>query len=130
MFCDFCFFSSATLPSSCLGFYRVLSRSPSVGPSTGHIIGLIVPANSNLVSSGLGLRPERRFVVVSFLFLSFLFFFISFLFAFILVFFFGCTFVPWICSWYYFAVSDTGWYTTAPQHRSLVWWYCVHVTMA
>ena len=33
--------------------------TPSVGPSAGHIIGLIVPANRNLVPSGLGPRSER-----------------------------------------------------------------------
>ena len=41
----------------------------SVGPSPRHIIGLIVPANSNRVPSGLGLRPARMhevFVSVSF----------------------------------------------------------------
>ena len=82
----FCFCPSAlqldgSLPSSFLfcyllsylGFRLVLSCRLSVGPSPGHIIGLIVPANSNLVPSGLGLRPERMLVVVpvSFLFLSF-----------------------------------------------------------
>ena len=34
-------------------------------PSVGHIIGPTVPANSNLVPSGLGLLPERMFVIVS-----------------------------------------------------------------
>ena len=38
---------------------HVYSCLPSVGTSSGHIIRLIVPANSNLVPSGLGLRPER-----------------------------------------------------------------------
>ena len=41
-------------------FRLVLSCRPSVvGPSPGHIIRLIVPADSTLVPSGFGLRPER-----------------------------------------------------------------------
>ena len=56
----------------------VLSCRPSVGPSHGHIIRLIVPANSNLVRSGLGLRPARMYEVFCFIFLSFLFFSFSF----------------------------------------------------
>ena len=79
----FCFCPSAlqldgSLPSSFLfcyllsylGFRLVLSCRLSVGPSPGHIIGLIVPANSNLVPSGLGLRPERMLIFASF-FVSF-----------------------------------------------------------
>ena len=49
------------------------------GPSNGHIIGLIVTANSSLVPWGPGLRPERMLVskLVSFFFsvLSFRFLF-------------------------------------------------------
>ena len=82
----FCFCPSAlqldgSLPSSFLfcyllsylGFRLVLSCRLSVGPSPGHIIGLIVPANSNLVPSGLGLRPDRMHDDFGFvcLFLSF-----------------------------------------------------------
>ena len=66
----FLFFSPVSLPSSCLVFRLVFSCRPSVGPSAGHIVGLIVPANSNLVPSGLGLRPERMFVSFHFSFLS------------------------------------------------------------
>ena len=63
-------------------YVRVPCR-PSVGPSTGHtIIELIVPANSNLVPWGLGLRPERMLVFISFFFISFLFFSFLFLFCF------------------------------------------------
>ena len=53
------------------------SSSSFYCPSAGHIIWLTVPANSNLVSSGPGLLPERvMFVFVSFfiifsLFISF-----------------------------------------------------------
>ena len=56
----------------------VLSCRPYVAPSHGHIIGLIVPANSNRVRSGLCLRPPRMYVVFCFIFLSFLFFSFSF----------------------------------------------------
>ena len=45
-----------------------------------HIIGLIVPANSNLAPSGLGLRRERTFVLFSFFF-SFLFLSVSSIFT-------------------------------------------------
>lgn len=38
-----------------------------------HIIGLILPANSSLVPSRLGLRPERMFAFRFIFFLSFLF---------------------------------------------------------
>ena len=48
-------FSALSLPSfSFLVFRLVLTCRPSVGPSTGRIMGLIVPANSNLVPSGFG----------------------------------------------------------------------------
>ena len=73
-----CFFSSvfcSILFFSFLVFRLVLSCRPSVGPSTEHITGLIVPASSNLVPSGLGLRHERMFVVV---FVSFPLSFLSF----------------------------------------------------
>ena len=59
--------------------------TPSVGPSAGHIIGLIVPANRNLVPSGLGLRSERLFVFDSFVFRSFSSFILSVSFLFALV---------------------------------------------
>ena len=59
-----------------LAFRLVLSCCRAVGPSPGHIIrGLIVPANSNLVPSGLGLCPARLYEVFCFVFLSFLFLF-------------------------------------------------------
>ena len=42
--------------------------------SPGHIIGLIVPANSNLVHSELGLRPERMHYGLGFIFFPFVLF--------------------------------------------------------
>ena len=45
-----------------LAFRLVLSCHPSVGPSPRHIVGLIVPANNNLVPSGLGLRACMKFL--------------------------------------------------------------------
>ena len=69
------FFSSVSaLFFSFLVFRLVLLCRPSIGPSTGNILGLIVSVNSNLIPSGLGLRPERLFVLVSFFFLFFLLF--------------------------------------------------------
>ena len=64
LFLDFCLVLSCR-PSAC--------RS-SVDPSPRHIIGLIVPANSNRVPSGLGLRPASMHKVFCFGFLSSLFF--------------------------------------------------------
>ena len=93
---SFCFvFSSVSVPSSFFSyliFDLVLSCRPSVGPSTGHIMGLIVPANSNPVPSGLSLRPERiwfRFLSFLFVFFSFLFICVSFLCTLLLVCFSG-----------------------------------------
>ena len=63
-------------------FYPSTSSTPSVCPYT-CIIGLIVPANRNLVPSGLGLRPDKRVMfgfVSFFFFLFFSFRFFSFLF--------------------------------------------------
>ena len=59
----------------------VFACRPSVGRSTGHIIGLIVPANSNLVPPGLGRRPARMlvFCFISLLSFSFSLLFLSFL---------------------------------------------------
>ena len=57
-----------------LAFLVVLLCRPSVGPSPGYIIGLIVPAISNLVPSGLGLCPERMHDDFGFVFFSLLFF--------------------------------------------------------
>ena len=64
--CHLVFFSFRFF--SCVVFRLFLSCRPSVGPSTGHSIGLIAPANNNLnlAPSGHGLRPERMFVLVSF----------------------------------------------------------------
>ena len=64
------FFYLLSLPFSCV-FPSIFSCRPSVGTSSGHIVGLIVPANSSLILSGLGRRPECKFVFVSF-FLYFL----------------------------------------------------------
>ena len=64
--CVSAFFFSFHISFSCLVFRLVLSCRPSVGRSPGHIIELIVPANSNFVSSGLGLRPECMLILVSF----------------------------------------------------------------
>ena len=66
---------------SCPVFRLVLSCRPSAGPSPGHIIGLILSANSNLAPSGLGLRPERILTSVTF-FHHFLFSFLLFPFCF------------------------------------------------
>ena len=58
-------------------FRLVLSCRPSVGLSPGHIIELIVPVNSNLVPSGLGLRlaPMHDYFLLRLSFLSLIFFF-------------------------------------------------------
>ena len=69
-------FQAVSPPFSCLVFRLVFPCRPSVGPSTGFIIGLVIPANSNLVLSGIGLHPERGFVFVSFL--SLLLFYLPF----------------------------------------------------
>ena len=61
-----------------LAFRLVLSCRPSVGPSPTHIVRLIVPANSDLVPSGLGLRSASMhevFVSFFFPFFCFVFFF-------------------------------------------------------
>ena len=64
-----------------VAFRLVLPYRPSVGPLPRHIIGLIVPANSNRVPVGLGLRPARMHKDFCFGFLSIHFFpFFSFLF--------------------------------------------------
>ena len=69
------------LLSSCLASVWSLLCRPSVGSSTGHIIGVIVPANSNLIPSGHSLRPERMLILFP---ASFFFFnFASFLFLFL-----------------------------------------------
>ena len=84
----FCvFFSSVCLPSSLL-FLSCLPSGLMVSSFCWpinwtyhrHIIGLIVPANSNLAPSGLGLRRERTFVLFSFFF-SFLFLSVSSIFT-------------------------------------------------
>ena len=86
--------------------------------SAGNNIGLIVSyRQTTALPSGLGLRPERVFV----LFLPFMFFPFSFLFLFIsgvFMFPFPLNFssvhtIPWICPWCYLVAGDTGWYTTA-----------------
>ena len=114
----FCVFatSSLSLPSSCLP--SRLFCHPSVGPSAGHIIGLIVPANSNVVSSRLASALSSClvcFISLLFLFSSFLFFFFpssySFFSFFLFVLFFFRVYVPWIyidiiCSWYCFWLRD------------------------
>lgn len=75
-------YSSSSPPSSCLVFRLVFSGRPCVGPSAGHIIELIVPANSDLVRSGLGLFPGRMFVLFLLFFSSFSFFLFLFCFVF------------------------------------------------
>ena len=62
----FCVNSLFLFWCSCLVFVC----RPSVGPPAGQ---LIVPANSNLVPAGLGLRPECMLLVVSFFFYCLLF---------------------------------------------------------
>ena len=52
-------------------------------PSAGHIIGLTVPADSNLVPSGLGLLPERMMFVFCFILFYFLFYLFPGLFSFL-----------------------------------------------
>ena len=78
---------------SCPVFRVVLYCRPSVSPSYGYVIGLIVPANSNLVPSGLDLRPERMSISVS-CYYSF-HAFLSFPFCFVLFF---ALFCPSFCS--------------------------------
>ena len=73
---------------------HVYSCLPSVGTSSGHIIRLIVPANGNLVPSGLGLRPERMHDYSGFLF----FFPFLIFFSFPLRFFTFCPFYARFCS--------------------------------
>ena len=115
----------------------LLSCRLSVGPSPRLIIGLTVPANSNLVPSGLGLRPARMHEVFCLFFLSFLcFFFFSFspLFALFCISlynisfkssFFWYTHVPRICSWCYLAASDTGLCTTGRHSAApFAYGYC------
>ena len=76
---------------------------PSVGPPAGQ---LIVPANSNLVPSGLGLRPERMPVFVSFFFLlSSLFLSLAFLEN---LRFFGVRVYHGMFSWYYLVCMISG----------------------
>ena len=53
------------------------SSSSFCCPSDGHIIGLTVPVNSNLVCSGLGLLPERMMLVLFHFSIFFLFLFLS-----------------------------------------------------
>ena len=128
LFFSFLFFSFF------LAFSLVLSCRPSVGPSPRHIIGLIQPANSNLFPPGIAcaLHACMKFLFrFSFLSVPVFFFapFCPFL-PFIvkpsfLVLLFGCTHVPWLCSWCYLAAADagsctTGRYSVAP----FVHWYC------
>ena len=99
-FCFFCFLFF--FPA----FRLVWSCRPPLGPSPRHIIGLIVPANSNRVPSGLGRRHARMhkvFVSVFFPFCSFLFFLLLPFFALLCIPvlscpLFGCTYVPQLCS--------------------------------
>ena len=117
-----------------LALRLVLSCRPSVRPS--HIIGLIVPANSNRVPSGFGLHPRMHEVFCFvFFFLSVLsfFFFLSpfypilpfFVQGSFLVLFFGCTHVARLCSWCYLAASDTG-SCIAGRYSAVpfAYWYC------
>ena len=94
--------------------FRVVSSCrPSVGPSTGHIIGLIEPADSDLVTSDSACALNSCWLIFRLIFLSCFFLpfpYVSFLFF---VFFLGCKYVLWIRSWYYFVACDTGWYTIA-----------------
>ena len=64
-----------------LAFRLVLSCRTSVGTSPRYVIGLIVPANSTLVPSRIGLRPVLMYEVFCCVFISFLSF-SFFLFAF------------------------------------------------
>ena len=98
---------------------------PSVGPSTGHVIRLTVPAKTATLSplhSACALRAcllfHFSFLFVSFLFLSFRPFLVSLIFRVYL------NAMGTECSWCYFVASDTGWSTTARWYRSLAYWYC------
>ena len=53
------------------------SSSSFCCPSDGHIIGLTLPVNSNLVCSGLGLLPERMMLLLFHFFLFFVFYFFT-----------------------------------------------------
>ena len=132
------FFSFPLSLSSFFFFFafRLVLCRPSLGPSPGHMIGLIVPTNSNFVPSGLGLRPARMRELFSFVFLSFLFlpssffaricpFLPLFVLQSFLVLFFGCTHVPRLCSWCYIAASNKGSCTTG-RHSAVpfAYWYC------
>ena len=67
------------LPSGLFFFFFFFLCRPYFSPSAGHIKGLIVPANSNFVPQGLGLRPQRLFSSRSFFYFpSFLRIFLSF----------------------------------------------------
>ena len=52
-------------------------------------------------------------VVLLSLFIFFSFVFFSFLRFSACFFLFGCTYIPWICCWYYLVACDTGWYAAA-----------------
>ena len=120
--------SSLSLPSSCIFAFRlVFLWCPYVGQSAGHIIPLIIPANSNLV---VGRRPALRAHVCLFILFFVYFFFIIimlFFYSFTSSFFISSCFsslfsssffssvhtILWIYSWYYSVASDAGWYATA-----------------
>ena len=69
LFISFLFFSFLLFSFSCLP--SVLPCRPSVGPSPRHIVGLIGPANSSPVPSGLGLHAAQTHQVFCFVFLYF-----------------------------------------------------------
>ena len=73
--------SSLSLPSSCAVFRLGFLRHPSVVPSAGHVVGLIVPANSNVVSSDSPCALSSRYVC-----------FISSFFSCLCFFFFSCSY--------------------------------------
>ena len=116
------FFSSVCplLFFSCLVFRLVLSCRPSVGPSPGQIIRLVVAANSNHVPSGLGLHPERILnLELGFVLSFFLFLFTSFLFSFIFALLSSFSGVLYICTTAMLLVSSCcKWYGTL-HHSSL-----------
>ena len=113
-----CYYSCLSLPTFCrLVFRLVFLWSPHVGPSARRIIGLIVPANSNLV---LGTQGA---CLIRFLFCFSLSFFFPFLFVCVCVFVFPFLFLFFECTnntmGMFLVLFGCKWYGTV-YHSSLV----------
>lgn len=113
-----CSFSSSVIflyvSSSCLVFCLVLfGVNHPAGPPAGHIIRLVVSANSKLVSSGLGLRALSP-CYVSFRFL----YFVLFLF-FLFLFFYCLVFHPSPC--FYFIYVNFSFVRVSTQYPDILW---------